>query len=500
MTTMDNKFLIYNGMDACATYQIWEEFWPEMTVDSNMYNTYRFTMRLVEPLLYMMNRGILVNSEALSKAAFDIESDIAEKQAKLDAMCGRPLNVNSSKDCQAYFYGTKRVRPYTKINAKGDSVITTDDAAMARMARGWAKSAGIPEAALVQEIRGMKKLKSTYLDIVVDPDKRFRSFCNPRGTRMGRISTSKTFENTGMNMQNLTERFKSYLIPDPGMMMISFDKRQAEWIVVAYQSGDANMIKIISEGRDVHAATGSMMYGVSEEIVKLEDQAVKHETDPNVIRGLRQQIPELAGLHGLPRSMSIRQAGKKSNHGLNYDEGVYMFALTNEIIQAEAKIMIDKYHAIYPGIRHNHAAIQTMLRKDRCLTNCFGRKYHFLDDWGPNLFKSAYAFIPQSTIPDLLNLGIMEIYESEDSYLKRGELLAQVHDEALYQFPLDLGAPGLGYIIRVIAEDIFNPIMEYGGRSFQIPTDVKVSLHNWSDMTKLELDDNLTKQLEEILQ
>ena len=483
---MDENLLVYNGMDCVATLEIFEEFKSEVMNDVCFKQTYDFTMRLVEPLLFMMNHGIKVDAAALRKASGETQEKINEREAKLNELCGRVLNPLSSKDCAKYFYLEKGVPPYTKMNNKGDSVVTCDDNALTRLARGTKSRKGLYEAKLIQEIRGLRKLKSTYLDIRIDPDGRFRFFCNPRGTRMGRISTQKTFEGTGTNAQNLTENFKQFLLPDDGHLMISFDKRQAEWVVVAYQSGDANMIRVVEQGLDAHAATASMMYGMPIEVILREDELLGHESDPVVIAEARREIEELRDKK-LPRTMSMRQAGKKANHGLNYDEGAYTFALFNEIPEWEADDIIKKYHAIYPGIRNNHSAIQSLLRKDRCLVNCFGRKYQFLDDWGPILFKSAYSFVPQSTVPDLLNRGIIDIYETDDKYLQFGELLAQVHDEALYQFPIDLGPQTLAYVIRTIAEDIFNPVMEYGGRQFQIPTDVKVSTKNWRDMHKLNL-------------
>src|SRR3990172_8844115 len=135
--------------------------------------------------------------------------------------------------------------------------------------------------------------------------------------------------------------------------------------------------------------------------------------------------------------MSVRQCGKKSNHGLNYDEGYKKFALINELEERESKVIVEKYHEIYPGIRNTwHRKIKAQIEKDRTITNCYGRKRRFLDRWGDELFKAAYAFEPQSTVVDMLNEGMCLIYESQELYLHEVELLAQVHDSILTQIPL----------------------------------------------------------------
>lgn len=479
---------IYNGLDCCNTLEVYLNFWKELAEDSKYLDTYNFTMDLIEPLMFIMSRGILVDHTSMQEMRTSIVQEIEQKQKELNELAGRELNPLSPKDCQTYFYIEKDIKPYVKRTASGESRITCDDLALARIARGTEKRAGLREASLIQSIRGLQKLKGTYIDIKFDSDGRFRTSCKPRGTRFGRISSTKTLEGTGMNMQNLPPRFKQFLIPDPGYMFMEFDKRQAEWVVVAYQTGDANMISAVETGSDVHAYTGSLIYKVPYQLVEKENNFVGHETNPDEILLLRRKIPELFHYSNLPRQWSIRQAGKRANHSLNYDESYIGFSLMNEIPEAESKKIIQAYHDIYPNIRSNYRAIQQKLRKDRTLVNCFGRKYKFLDKWGPTLFRAAYSFIPQSTVPDLLNRGMIEIYhETEFEPVRSIELLAQVHDSILYQVPTKLGAQQIASVATFIANKL-NPTMEYSGRKFQIATDLKIGW-DWKNMDAVNLDD-----------
>lgn len=488
----DLRFSNYNGLDSAITIQCWNLIKEELTPDSNL-DTYNFTQRLIEPLMFMMTRGILVDHEKLQVVKGETSEKINERQLELNRLAGRELNPNSPKDVQQYFYIEKGISPYTKsvkVGGRTESRVTTDDKAMQRLARGTSTRAGLKEAKIIQELRGLHKLQGTYLEINFDSDGRFHYSANPRGTRFGRISTGKTVFGTGMNLQNLPPAFKKFLRADPGYVLIEMDKAKAEWVVVAYCSGDANMIKVIEEGLDPHIHTAHLMTGLPKEIIEEEDKRVGHTTDESEVKEARFEMEKrlgniFSGAQFLPRTMSIRQCGKKSNHGLNYDETFRMFALINEMLEGEAKKVIELYkHVAYPGIPQWHQSIQSKLRNGRTLVNCYGRKYTFLNQWGNDLFKAAYAFLPQSTVADNVNDAIISTYYDEDPCLAPLELLGQVHDSILFQYPiaeLDFLLPALAKVKHYL-----EPTLSYNGRDFVIDTDAKVGIY-WGDMKDLPL-------------
>lgn len=469
-------FGMYNCLDTTCTYEIRDAFWDEFVSTDNMF-AYNNTIGIYEPLMYMMTRGIKVNFNALESTRRDVVETRNKLQEELNELCGRELNVNSPKDCQRYFYGELGIKPYT--NAKTGNY-TTDDKAMQRIARGTQTRQGLKQASLVQEIRGLQKLLGTYLEINFDDDGRLRCSYNPRGTRTGRLSSSKTIYDTGTNQQNLPPEFKKFLVADEGCIFVEMDKRQAEWVVVAYLSEDANMLDVVENGLDPHTHTAQLMFNISPELIKAEAKMVSSSTDPDFIKAQRAILSESIGTelsHSLPRTMSIRQCGKKSNHGLNYDEGYSGFSLINEIEIPESKRIVELYHTIYPNIRQKwYKRIQADLARDRTVTNCFGRKYYFLDAWGDSLFKAAYAYQPQSTVVDGLNLGMQSIYNSKLSILSNVEILTQVHDSILIQIPIS-DLPNL-YAICKQCDDYVSPDMTYYGRTFKLKTDFKIGL-NW---------------------
>lgn len=474
---MDNRFLIYNALDSAVTLEVRNNFWHEL--EAGFLPAYERTMRLFPVLMFMQGRGLRVNQQALKETQGEIEKSIWDKTEELHKVAGRALNPASPKDVASYFYIEKGVPPYT--NKEGN--ITTDDLALTRLAKPTAKRPGFREARLIQEIRGLSKLKSSYLDVPVDTDGRLRCSWNPRGTKFGRLSSSKTIFETGMNLQNLHPQFKKFIWADEDYFFVEVDKRQAEWVLVAYLTQDANMLRVIEEGIDPHVFTATMIFHLDKEIIKLDDEVVGSETDPVRARELRESDPELRKyIEVLPRTFSARQVGKHANHGLNYDEGYVTFALYWELEQSFAKMVVNKYHQGYPGIRLWYKSVQNMLRNDRTLTNCFGRKMRFLDQWGDDLFKAAYSALPQSTQVDGLNQGMCDAYDDPwlcDIRGANADTMAQVHDSILFQFPVSiLQKPGEFHRAMKLIYHHVSPEMEYHGRKFKIQTDMKIG-YNW---------------------
>jgi len=474
------KFLEYNALDAACTLEIQQAIWD--TLEKEQYwQTYNLTTRLFPVLMFMQTRGIKVDQERLQKTRTFILKTQEEKQNQLNALCGRPLNVNSPKDCQNFFYIERNIPPYKN---KGGN-ISVDDMALQRIARGTATRPGMYEAKLVQEIRGLAKLYSTYLTIEFDQDERLRASFNPRGTKFGRLSSSKTIFGTGANLQNLPQAFKQFLVPDPGYIFLDVDKRQAEWVVVAYLSGDANMIAAIEQGADVHVHTASLMFNLDESIIKWDNELIGHMSDADKIKLLRSEDTILKHFDGLPRTMSARQCGKKSNHGLNYGEGFKTFSLINEILEIEGKRIVNAYHKVYPGIHLWHDNVKRQLQKDRTLVNCMGRRIHFMDAWGDSLWKAAYSAIPQSTVVDSLNRGMVFIYADPTLTGIAGynlDILAQVHDSILMQVPLTSidTEEKFNHLIQTVTL-YTSPELNYSGRTFTIASDFKMGL-NWGEV------------------
>jgi len=325
-------------------------------------------------------------------------------------------------------------------------------------------------------MRHLLKINGTYFEMELDDDNRIRCSFNPVGTENGRLSSSKTIFGKGGNMQNLPPEMLRFLVADPGCYLYNIDLSQAENRIMAYISPEPNMIAAFEAGVDIHRQTAGL-------ILNKKPEDVSDDEGSSSIGG------------GL---FSERFWGKKSNHSLNYDLGYRAFALVCEISENEAKYIVERYHSVYPGVRQYHAWIRAQLNKDRTVTNCLGRKRLFTNRWGDELFKEAYAFIPQSTVADIINKrGLAFVM---DNPMFRGvEILNNVHDSLVIQIsyknvPLERHADAIRHIV-----DSLQAPVSFKGQTFSIPADVVVGKSlNKKLMKKIKMNGDVLQQIKEI--
>jgi DNA polymerase family A len=272
-------------------------------------------------------------------------------------------------------------------------------------------------------------------------------------------------------------------------MLLEFDLAGAEWVIVAYISGDSNMIGVVESGESPHVATGHLISRVSKELIIKEDELLKSATDPDLIRMIRESaLPEIFdGDPFLPRSMTIRQAGKKSNHGLNYDMRYRRFALENEMPEADAKPIVELYRTVaYPGLLDYHKEVRDELKSnDRTLVNLLGRKVRLLDQPGPELWDSAYSFKPQSTVFDICRQAFMRVYHDDSPAVAPARLKANIHDSIMYSYPNDTSEDQVVEFCQRVRQYMSIPLVAKN-RQFRLGVDVKRG-PNWGAMEKFKL-------------
>ena len=439
-----HDFWIYNAKDSAVCIESLPVLEAEAQRQGNEATVERQTS-ILPSLVYMQGRGIKVDKVGMDKAAKEYEWRIGELQEELNKTAGQVLNANSSKQLIAYFYGTKGIKPYMN-RATGN--VSVDAMALKRMSKK-----GIKEAQLILEMRHLIKIKSTYFEMELDDDNRIRCSFNPVGTENGRLSSSKTIFGKGGNMQNLPPEMLRFLVADEGCFLYNIDLSQAENRIVAYVSPEPNMISAFEQKIDIHRKTAGLIFG------KPWEEISDEKGSASIGGGLR----------------SERDWGKSANHGLNYDLSYRAAALIWEVPDNEAKYIVERYHAVYPGVRQMHAWVRAQLNKNRTLTNCLGRRRLFTSRWGDELFKEAYAFIPQSTVADVINeRGLSFIMNNP--MMKGVEILNQVHDSLVIQISYEtVPVERHAECLKAIVNSLQTPL-SFRGQTFSIPADTAVGL------------------------
>jgi len=454
----------YNAMDAVATNSAHPHQMSELLKQEN-FDTYERQRKLIKPLIYMAERGIKVDVQGIVDCQQREQAELDQLSESLNSEVGYAINYNSPQQLMEYFYTHCGIKPYKKKNYKGEYVTTTDVDALKRISRQNIK--GSKAARIMLDIRSLSKRVSTYLDVgKVDEDGRYRSSYKPVGAETGRLSSGETIFGTGGNQQNWPHDLLRYFTFDAGYLGYSIDLSQIENRIVAYVGGVIEQIRAFESGIDLHRLTASVIFGKPYEAISSEDGS-------SSLGDGRQ---------------SERFWGKKGNHAINYDVGYKTFALKNEMPETEAKYLIEKIHRGYPQIRNGyHAIIQNMLKKDRFVTNLFGRRRLFLGPIVPsfpnvpisfcqNTYREAYAQLAQSTTADKINeQGVEYLYYNQQLF-KPVELLAQIHDSVVFQIPLSIPFTEHAKILLLIKASLEKSLF-WKDTEIKTPADISIGLN-----------------------
>lgn len=412
----------YNGMDSIVPIEANPKQLHHLKLQNNV-ATYDRQRKLILPLIYMGEKGIKVDVQGMLEYQKEQQSELDILVDQVKSEVGYEINPNSSQQLKNYFYKECGLKPYKSRNTGNDS---TDVDALKRIFRLNGKGSQV--ARLMLDIRSLSKRISTYLNIgKVDPDGRYRSSYKPVGTETGRIASGQTIFGTGGNQLNWPNDLLRFFVADEGYMMYTFDLSQIENRIVAYVGGVIPQINAFENGIDLHKLTAGIICGKPYDEVSDEDGS---------------------SFLGDGRH-SERYWGKKGNHATNYDVSYKTFALVNEMSEVDAKQTLEAIHRGYPQIRGGyHVTIQEMLRKNRMVTNLFGRNRLFLGPIFPDrftpksacdgTFREAYAQLPQSTTADKMNEdGIEYVYYRQDLFAEL-EILTSIYDSLVFQIPLSI--------------------------------------------------------------
>lgn len=217
-----NKLYIYNCKDAAVTYEIFEQLHKDMEADECARSTYDYEMSILPIALEIGRNGMLVDAEKKQYMEMALVQKWDKLQFALNMIAGEEVNVNSPKDMPSLLYDKFKL-PIRRKRAGG---ITTDEDAVVSLityCTGYIAGLKTEKAKLqwqvkleacklILEIRGIRKLLSSYIKPAISSDGRMRSTYNVAGTETGRWSAFKYVDKTGINPQTMPR--EALVLPD----------------------------------------------------------------------------------------------------------------------------------------------------------------------------------------------------------------------------------------------------------------------------------------------
>ena len=459
--TQDENNWVYNGLDVCVTLEIVHNLLTQL--DDISRPTYEFSKSLQGPILEMNMRGLRVDRERRDEVLTQYKSDIKFLTEQLNAFAeegiGMSVNWASPAQLKHLFYEVLGLNPIKKRNAQGIFAPTVDREALEKLSN-YMVAEPICERLLL--IRDLDK-KRQLLETGIDPDGRMRTSFNIAGTNTGRLASAMSDMGTGRNLQNIDRELRSVFIADPGMKFGNLDLEQADarnvgalcWnYFIEDQGADyAGCFLDACESGDLHTTT-----------CKLAWTELPWPGTPKGDRAIADQLAY--------RQDSYRQLAKKLGHGTNYYGTPRTMAMHTKTAVRLIEDFQKRYFAGYPCIKSWHERVKHMLKYDGQITTLMGRRRFF---WGRHnddaTLRAAIAYAPQSMTGDQINTGMLNLFRTQ-----KVELLVQVHDSILFQFPEDQEES----IIPLAMEKLRVPLTLARGREYVVPVDAKVGW-NWGD-------------------
>jgi DNA polymerase I-like protein with 3'-5' exonuclease and polymerase domains len=177
------------------------------------------------------------------------------------------------------------------------------------------------------------------------------------------------------------------------------------------------------------------------------------------------------------RHFSYRDMAKRGGHAFDYMATARTVAKHLGIPVDVAETFGRKWFEAFPQLRHWQQRTVQEVQTHGYLTTPLGRRRHFLgrlrDD---STLREAVAFRPQSTIADLLNMGLLDLWRKGPRIGLQP--LKQVHDAVVGQYPVGQRDAAQA----LVRECLERPIDVYG-KSMIVPCDFAWG-YNWGPQTK----------------
>ncbi|MHC6203297.1 DNA polymerase I [Breznakiellaceae bacterium SP9] len=409
----------YSGEDADYSLRTWRHLEAKLTASETLDLFKTLEMPLLPILAEMEIEGIRLEPQVLRDYGKELAVKLDAIQAQTWTTVGHEFNLGSPKQLQQVLYVERKLVP-SKAVKKTKTGYSTDAAALEELSRLD------PVPALILRHRSLAKLKSTYIDTLVDSaDSNDRVHTNfvQTGTATGRLSSRDP------NLQNIPIRdeegrkIREAFIAKSGCVLISADYSQIELVLLAHFSGDENLCAAFRDGKDVHTRTAALIFGIPETEVRGEQ----------------------------------RRIAKVINFGVIY--GMSAFRLSNElnIHRAEAQAFIDAYYKTYSGISRFMEATVRKAEETGYVSTLLGRRRYIAGiNSRNNTEKSAAERVAintpiQGSAADIVKLAMLNVNGTLSERASPAKMLLQVHDELILECS-EAAAPETAALIKAAME------------------------------------------------
>ena len=392
---------------------------------------------LVPVLSRMELEGIELDRSVLAELSERTAEDLAELERQIHEAAGEEFNIGSPAQIGVILFEKLGLRVVEKTSTGKPS---TKESVLTELA----SEHELP--AMILDWRELAKLKSTYIDALGDlvhPETgRIHTSYSQTTAATGRLSSSNpNLQNIPIRTARGREIRRAFVAPQ-GHVLMSADYAQIELRILASLAGDEAMKQAYRDGEDIHTSTAARVFGVSPEEVTREQ----------------------------------RSKAKEVNYGIPY--GISAYGLSNRLrcSVSEAQELIDTYNRSFPAVASFLVEQVEKARELGYAETMLGRRRYLPDINAKNRnVRSAAERVAvnmpiQGTQADMIKRAMIHIDRILQSGSWKSRMLLQVHDELVFEVPLDEVDRMKEMVTREMAEAL----------PLEIPIDVTVGTGaNW---------------------
>jgi DNA polymerase-1 len=410
----------YCGMDAYATFLLFAKLKAELEKVPALHQLLLEVEQPLELVLAEMEaQGIRIDTPYLQKFSQQLEQDLQGLEEKVYQEAGEPFNLDSPQQLSDILF--EKLGLSCKKSRKTKTGYSTDRATLEKL------QGDHPIIDEILEYRTLAKLKSTYVDalpaLVHPKTQRVHTDFNQAVTATGRLSSSNP------NLQNIpirsefSRKIRKAFIPEEGWLLASADYSQIELRILAHLSQEPILLEAYRNAQDVHRVTAQLLF---------EKEKVTPEE---------------------------RNLGKTINFGVIYGMGAQRFAREAKVSPEVGKEFIEKYHQRYAQVfaylermkqeaiaygfvttllgrrRYFEFASESLRKLKGCNPEDIDRDRLNLNYSDAQLLRAAANAPIQGSSADMIKVAMVKLHPILQHYQAR--LLLQVHDELVFEIPVD---------------------------------------------------------------
>lgn len=392
----------------------------------------------------MKANGIPVNLPLMQERKTEAENEMERIRREIEFIIG-DVNIGANCSTQAFKNYLYKDLGLPILKTTETNREAADDMTMTLL-KEWCDE-NRPELSglftLVQEYRKWGKIKSTYIDGYLKYLNPVTGCIHPElfalSTDTGRMNCRNP------NAQNMPRKtndpigVRNFIKAPEGCLILSLDFSQIELRVGAFYCRDERMLDTYRKNGDIHAATTSVIFGVS-----YEEAQDKHSENYKEHRTIAKNV-NFGTFYGLfPRGLQKT---------LKFKAGV-----EKSVSECE-EILFNLKHG-YKGLTSWQEETKAEAARRMYSETWLGRRRYLpgitSDNWGQKSFAERCALNTpiQGTAADILKLAITRILKGlpEREWLKP---ILQIHDELTFIIPKDRLSEAVVFIRACMEEKPF---------------------------------------------